>query len=804
MPPYNDVFAAAPAPSVAESTPFDGILEKCQDLIVSRLDDAISDMLDSADDVLSALLKDTKNRDDIRLLEEARMLATAQRDVIEKHFHASYVGDFQRRCDRARKIGRPFQGEYTLDDLELVDEDDLDETLKFNEMANRLRAYCEEELGALDQRVGVLLGDANLETKDNPFSPQVICDAFKHACRELDADVKVRRVLLKLFDDHVLDDIRALYKAVNALLVRNAILPQIRYSVARRPDGEAASTSATAVPPAPAASPGATARTAPTSVGTAPALPAGAAHDLFAVLQSLLTSNVVPIAGTGGSSTGAVDGAHVLPPGGVVVMQGAELLGALTRIQQGDFAALSGASPPSPAGTVSVVNVLHELKASSVASGMGQLDRMTLDIIAMLFDELFDDPKVPNGVKGLIGRLQIPVLKVAIADKSFFSTKAHPARRLLDAVGEMALRLPADFGDTHPLFAPIEQSLQSLVETFQEDTGIFTMVRERLRELIAAEDLRIEEERKSALKRAEELENLALARSVAEAELQTRFHSHALPQAVVEFLAQQWVKLMLLVYVREGAESAAWKDALDVVDQLIWSVEPKGSPEERRKLIGLVPNLLKRITAGIKAAGIEDAVREHFFAELMKSHTQVLGLAQPVASAAPAQASSPPQTARGASAAGKSASQASAGVNFKAPITVQNPFGEGEVKVESLDLDFTSEAAAGARAKREASIRRALDNLQVGCWFEFRDSENGSARRPAKLVFISPRKSRFVFAVDRAGKEVIQCTRAEISQRLRLGDAVKLDDAPEESLFDRIMHTLLSKLRMPRAAMAGH
>jgi len=54
----------------------------------------------------------------------------------------------------------------------------------------------------------------------------VICDAFKHACRELDADLKVRRVLLKLFDDHVLDDIRAVYKAVNALLVRNSILPR--------------------------------------------------------------------------------------------------------------------------------------------------------------------------------------------------------------------------------------------------------------------------------------------------------------------------------------------------------------------------------------------------------------------------------------------------------------------------------------------------------------------------------------------------------------------------------------------------
>jgi len=158
MPPSNDVFASAPARAAAESTPFDGILEKCRDLISERLDDAISDMLDSADEVLSAHIKDTQSRDEWRLYEEARRLATTQRHTIEQRFRTSYLRDFKRRSDRARKIGKPFhEAELSLDELELVGDDDLEETLKFNDMANRLRAYCDEELGALDQRVGVLL-----------------------------------------------------------------------------------------------------------------------------------------------------------------------------------------------------------------------------------------------------------------------------------------------------------------------------------------------------------------------------------------------------------------------------------------------------------------------------------------------------------------------------------------------------------------------------------------------------------------------------------------------------------------------
>ena len=51
-------------------------------------------------------------------------------------------------------------------------------------------------------------------------------------------------------------------------------------------------------------------------------------------------------------------------------------------------------------------------------------------------------------------------------------------------------------------------------------------------------------------------------------------------------------------------------------------------------------------------------------------------------------------------------------------------------------------------------------------------------------------------ATDRAGKEIIQCSRAEIGRRFLMGQAVKLDEPPEESLFDRIMNGLLGKLRM--------
>ncbi len=832
------------------SNPFGPILEKSRNLMCERLEDAIADMLDGAKDVLTSLIVETVNRDERCLYEEAREVATKQRETLEEHFRKHYVADFQRRSEQAMRIGQPRKGaDYSLQELELVAEEDLEETLRFNDMAGKLRAYCDDELTALDQRVGVLLGDANLQTKDNPFSPHAICDAFKLACRHLDADLKVRKVLLKLFDDHVLDDIRSVYKAVNALLVRNSILPQIRYSIARAPEGGEATPHAVA--------PGHAVGQMPFGSPTAQ-IAAGAAQDLFSVLQHLVASNVVNVsqARTGASTSGASGGGGgivgqgtalgsggqvldvsipLLPgtcdaqdgdiavggeapsPVGPSVLQGAELLSALTRIQRGDLAGIEGGSfaTVSPqaqadgaAGVLVSANVLRDLKASSVGTGMGQMDAMTLDIVAMLFDVLFDDPKVPTGVKGLIGRLQIPVLKVAIADKSFFSTKAHPARQFLDAVGDIALRLPADFGDANPLFSKMEAIIQELVDGFHDSQEIFTTVRQHLIDLMAEEDKRIEALTEVETKRVEQLESLSFSRSVAQMEIQARVQARDVPAPVNEFLGQQWIKLLLLLHVQEGIESEPWKDALDTVDELLWSIEPKLNLEERRKLAATVPKLVKRLTAGLKQAGIDDDVRVQFFSELMNYHTQAISAAAPNGLQTSAVSVSNERAVASASAV--PTGQAAVGdvgaanaptLDFTAPLTVQNPFGGGEVKVDSLDLDFTSEAAVGARARREASVRRALENLEMGQWVEFRDPDDESIRRAGRLIFVSPRKTRYLFATDRAGKEIIQCSRAEITRRLRVGEAVKLDDPPEEPLFDRIMSGLLSKLRLPTRAM---
>ncbi len=704
-----------------EQGSFERLLGESRDLVCERLARALAGMLDQSLEALSTLAGATQAAEAQLLYRETGQKIRGNRDTLEREFRRFFLRDFERRCTTVKGGAQTFS-DIELSSLQLVGEAQLDETLKFRNLATRLRRYCEEELAALDQRIGVLLGDANLEDETNPFSPLAICEAYQQACNEFDANVNIRGILLKLFDDYVVDEIRSVYKAVNALLVENSILPRIRYGVTRTENGKRSEPKKEEAPP--------------------PVDAAAAEQGLFSLLQKLVGA-----------------GAGAGPAPGQPVVQGAQLLGTLTRIQQGD---LSGIAAAADAGDGSTANVLRQLKASTLGAGMVQMDAMTLDIVTMLFDQLFDDPKIPAGLKGLIGRLQIPVLKVAIADKSLFTNKAHPARALLDALGEVAVRLPPEFNTAHPRFAVIEEVIQQLLDKFEDDVSVFVTAREQLEALLAEEDRRVEEKASAVVAHMEQAENLAIAKSAAEEEVRLRVQARNLPGPVLEFLVEHWLKLLLLLHVKHGKESDEWKNGVQAMDQLIWSVEPKSAASDRRALAAIVPSLLKRLAAGLQTAGADEQVRAQFFAQLMAYHTEALGLG-----GNSKKPHTPPPAPRA--------------LDVTAPVTVKNPYGAGEVQVAGL----------GAR---DADAPAAL---AMGAWVEIR--EQGAEPRVAKVLFVSPKKTRYLFS-DRRGQNVLQLTRAELGRRMRARELVRLDKAPEEPLFDRIMAALVGKARVPASA----
>ncbi len=799
---------------------YDALYGQSRDLLAEGLSASLAAMLDKADESTSDVIDKTDDQELRKIVMEARDVVRAQRPVIEKQFREKYVTEFRKATNKARKVASSFS-DLSLGELSLVEEDDLTETLKFNAAVAKVRKGCEEELSAIDQRVRVLLEDPALESEDNPFGAHIICDAFKHACKHTGAPVQVRLVLLKLFEEHIPDGAAESYQKVNDLLVANQILPKIKYGITKSKSdpGKRA-----------AAADKAAGGGEKDKAGTAAPEPEEDEGDIFAKIQKMLA----PIAGQGPPP------APGMGVGGMPVMQGADLSGALTKIQTGDFTGVTGKDGVDMsaifAAASSMTNVLKELKGSNVGASMGQVDSMTLDIVSMLFDELFDDPKVPIALKGIIGRLQLPMLKVALADKDLFTKKGHPARQLLDTLGQVGLRLPGDFDDTSPLFGKLEGYLEEIVEGFQDNTQIFDTIRERLEEIISEYDHRVNEETEAAAKSLQQAENLAIAKAAAQEEIVARVEKapHA-PRVIVEFFVQHWIKYMLIVHARDGKDSEGWKTALDTIDQLLWSTEPKATVEERRKLASSVPGILKRVREGVTGAGIAAGDSTAFFTALMKCHTEVMQApAKPKEpslakkSAATAGADKPGSADRSYGVGGGAKKLVPAAppppahadlLDFTAPLVVDNPFGEGKVEVAAEDLDFTAapppaapaegvggesgaapapappSAAAAARTSKRARETIPLPaRLVVGTWVEI--IGEGDQRHPAKLHFVSPMKSHFLFT-DRKGNKVYECSRSMLARRIENLEIYLLEGEPDASLFDRIMTSIFGKLGTP-------
>jgi hypothetical protein len=351
--------------------------------------------------------------------------ARDKRTLIEETFRRHFVQMFDRRVD-----GRPVPASVREDDaeLKLVEEDELADKLALEEMARKLRDSCEDELFALNQRLGFLLDRPELGDEGSPLSPAAVCAALKDACDQVEASAKVRMTLMRQIEGYVGAELQGMYHELNAHLVARSVLPEVRRH--KRPPAASA-------PPRPRPAPQRAQATPTIPVAPSPVPP----RELFAALADLL-------------ATSAPAGPASVPP---------SFVNELTRLHRESKTGEAQAA---------LVNVVRRIRETPGGASLGNADSITIDLVAMLFDFIFDDAHIPAAAKAHLGRLQIPTLKVALLDRSFFSSKSHPARRLLDLLAEAAIGVDPHGGGE--ALALIERTVERVVEEYVVDNAVFT------------------------------------------------------------------------------------------------------------------------------------------------------------------------------------------------------------------------------------------------------------------------------------------------------------------------------------------
>ena len=368
-----------------------------------------------------------------------------------------------------------------------------------------------------------------------------------------------------------------------------------------------------------------------------------------------------------------------------------------------------------------------------------------IDLIALLFDSLFQSHRLQERARRLYARLVLPFVKVALTDQSLFVQTAHPARRLLDAITEACAGNNAETPQERELLARAAAASQRIVAEYNEDLAIFEVAHAELDALLQQQRRRIEMQEERAAKATSGRERLSHAREQADAILAQLLATSPLSRAVADFLVTPWRHHLVQTLLREGegaerhAEALALGDALVAADRLAADGDGHALAQH---MLALEP----AIVACLASSGLDSSAAEHGLAVLVK------GLAYP-------------HTPR-----------------------ELHPLPPSQANHEDLEERGLWLAGGTDTVPHDPALAERMRQLQPGDWLQLVDvnGENASA----KVAWVSPLTARRLL-VNRRGVRVLVASAEELAALA--GDG-RLVLGGEPTAFDEAMRHVRQQL----------
>jgi hypothetical protein len=641
--------------------------------------------------------------------------------------------------------------------LALVNEGDLAGQVALKTAVRAMHTATREEGFGFDLRTRIVMRERPSDTEfRNPWGAELVCDALGNTCRNLWAADGAWRPVMEHLVRALTPEVVALHGELDQLFQDRDILPVLRVRTRKR----------TAARGGHAPGGGSLAAAA----GTAEAPEVG---DLYHQVVQMLASDAQHAAPRPQATAATANAATARPPvtdpldfgepeawrahpsrrsGDMHPARPAAdawqtLQRALALLAREEAAAAHSAGTPAARTAVlheDTQSVLPVLDAAVAAAGDAPLDRVTVEIVSAVLDEVFDNAYLPPEVKAIFGRLQIPILKASLLDPQVLSNPRHHVRRFFDTLAAASVGARPDIAHD-VLFLELAAHLAAMIRDRLSDGGdAFANARDELDTFLDAERAAYNQKLAQALPMLTALDDDATARTRARTAIAMRVAGRALPPEIRDYLEQEGLARLSTIGLRDGADSPAWKQELDMVDTLVWSFMPDRVPGARNRLLQVIPPLVRNLSEGWPTDESSRARRKVFLARLYELHVEALN----------------------------------------------TPF-----DLPELDADEPAPpiAATPAPDRVQAQARDEsvadVESLSRGDWCAF-DGEDGEPTLLAKFAWRAPQGTQLLFT-HRDGSIALIHTPESLAQAFRGGRArVAVEAIP---LFERAMEKLLER-----------
>ena len=260
----------------------------------------------------------------------------------------------------------------------------------------------------------------------------------------------------------------------------------------------------------------------------------------------------------------------------------------------------------SPAAVVQLVGAVRErsteLKKKATTTG----EKAIIEVVALMFQSILAEDRIPPAVRVWFARLQVPVLRVALAEPEFFSNLDHPARKLIDRMGACVLGFNATAINGSALETEIRRVVQVIEQYPETGRRVFQLVHDEFEKFLSR--FLTEKQATSRLvtvaQQVEQRETLAIQYTI---ELRTMLRDMPVRDEIREFLFKTWAEVLALSAVRDGAQHADTITFKRTAADLVWAASAKPNRSDRAQVIQNLPALLQRLRQGLALLGVNGA-----------------------------------------------------------------------------------------------------------------------------------------------------------------------------------------------------
>ncbi|MFK3846067.1 DUF1631 family protein [Stenotrophomonas sp. NPDC078853] len=677
--------------------------------------------------------------------------------------------------------------------LTLVNDTDIDRDIVLNEIMRREILRSANALQLLGQRLAVLAAAPALDAEHVPFGPVILCGIVRRIGDEGGLELEAQLALYRSFERQVLERLGELLERVNVLLGHEGVLPGLVYTpylarsaatrrIVTQPGrsqagaararttpvtswngasstaasswsammqaelgGHPAQNGAPQPPPLPTAAPDQPATAPPVVDLAAPAM--SALHELLAGARQAMAAEVAPshrpeapLPGAAVADERAVAGgtadANAVPSAMVDAILGqlqARIAGGATSRSMSDLQTA----------------LLTQLRAEhGEQAALTVKDGDTLDLLGLLFQQIRQEQRPQTAGNDLVGRLQVPLARAALADPGFFVRDEHPARELLNTIAELgASGLQEDDLDPQ-LVQKLERTVDTVVAQYHDDPAVFAAANEEVQQHFRAAAHKAELAERRHVEAARGKERLEVARQQAAALIEQACAQDQPPRFVQTLLRQAWADVLTLAQLRHGEDSALWQQRLQQT---------------------------ARITAvTAQPPGGEHAADDVLFGEIEAAVVQI-GCHHDEARAIARRLSTP-----------GGEDDSTSRTELSARLKARTRLGE---QAEAHD---TRRLAPLARSNVEEDCYRQLRTLPFGTWFEFISNQQGDLHRQ-RLSWYSLVTEHALF-VNPRGQKVAEYTLDTLARLMALEQA-RIVTEDKGRLIDRAWQATLRTLR---------